>query len=206
MKRALQILAIGLAMGSCSPSVNADEHQSPESVYDGRWWVSVGPQQRAGFVNGAGDCLVWVAHAKWLSHSVEPLEQEITEYYQSHPASRTMPVVEVWQRLVSETRPAEPPKDGERWTNPHGYYDGLYWRQGSEEERKGFLEGYLWCMRRCVKSPPATYSRSTSNYMNRIDAYLKAHPKGDDEAIAAILARFRDNPKSAAAPDHSDQK
>jgi hypothetical protein len=88
--------------------------------------------------------------------------------------------------------PDKPRSGGEKWPNPHGYYDGVWWHQIPESERLGFLEGYIGCMSRDVKQPPEGYSRSASYYDNRIWSYLDAHPKAMNEAIANILSRYRD--------------
>jgi hypothetical protein len=51
-------------------------------------------------------------------------------------------------------------------------------------------------MRTCVSKPTETYSRPAAYYVHRISNYIKTHPKtADDEAIADILSRFRDNPE-----------
>jgi hypothetical protein len=132
----LTLVAGGLA-------VQAQGDQSPRAVkreraYDGRWWSGGEPEERSGFLNGAADCLAYVAHEKWVSsHSIEWLAPKISGYYESHSASRVVPVVEVWRKLISEAPPETPPKGGEVYTNPHGYYDGLYWRPGSDSDHLG---------------------------------------------------------------------
>jgi hypothetical protein len=44
-----------------------------------------------------------------------------------------------------------------------------------------------------VERNPARYSRSVNYYQSRINDYIKRHPEADDEAVAAILHRFRDH-------------
>jgi hypothetical protein len=167
-----------------------------QTTYDGTWWLRANTDEQSGFLSGAGDCLYWVAHAPWLSRWVDDLRQKITSLYTSRPQDRKTPVKEVWRRVLSEAPPARPrPPGGEVWTNPHGYFNGLWWRQSSGAEARGFLEGYLWCLRNCVNGSLETYSHSIEYYEDRIDGYISKHPKADDEAIAAILSRFRDRPK-----------
>jgi hypothetical protein len=206
MKHTLSVAVLVLCVGALFPLVQAQADRSlrapkKEIVYDGQWWSAAEPEERSGFLNGAADCLAEVAHEKWVSRSVEWAVPRITGYYAANSASRAVPVVEVWHKLISEA-PGEPPlKGGEVYTNPHGYYDGLYWRQGSDAEHVGFLRGYLWCLPTKVASPSETYSRPVSYYAEKLDAYFrdfKAHPKGDHEAIAVVLARFRDKPDGQA--------
>jgi hypothetical protein len=129
-----------------------------------------------------------------VSRPIEWAVPRITDYYRTHAADDAVPVVEAWRKVLSEAPPETPPKGGEVHANPHGYYDGLYWCQGSDLERKGFLEGYLWCLRTRVQSPSETYSRSISYYVGKINDYIQKHPKSDEEAIATILSKFRDKP------------
>jgi hypothetical protein len=103
-----------------------------------------------------------------------------------------MLVTAVWRKVLALVPPDKPRSGDEKWPNPHGYYDGVWWHQIPESERLGFLEGYIGCMSRDVKQPSEGYSRSASYYDNRIWSYLDAHPKAMNEAIANILSRYRD--------------
>ena len=189
---------ISAQAGRAQSSNRADKRETKEKVYDGGWWLAGDSDERSGFLDGAADCLTSVAHAKWLSHSVQGLDAKISEYYKTHPQDTGMNVADVWRQMLSESQPTKPAPGGEVWTNPHGYYDGLWWRQGSESENRGFLEGYLWCMRTSVNQPSETYSRPISYYADKISAYIQTHPKADGEAVATILSRFRDRPKPAS--------
>lgn len=174
--------------------------KQPERVYDEKWWSQKDSEEQEGFLNGAADCLVWVAHKKWVSHSVAWARPKITEYYRTHEATGTLPVIEVWHTVLSDAPPDINSPAAEKWTNPHGYYDGQYWREGSMSEHVAFLEGYLECLRTQLVPPTTqTYSRSITYYVDKIDKYIdeKAHPHSDHEAIADILARFRDRPKGS---------
>ena len=196
MIRLLLIVGIILSVvdGSLSAQAPAEHEQvgRTEHVYDGRWWTEADLAEQSGFLNGAADCLTWVAHAKWLTATVEALEKKITQYYQMHPAERAEPIAEVWKKLVSTSRATPSPAGGEVWKNPHGYYNGLWWRQGSDNERLGFLEGYLWCLHTCVERPAEAYSKPAGYYVDKIDSYIQRFPRGNDEPIATILSRFRD--------------
>jgi hypothetical protein len=198
-------LTIALSTGLClscpqtkGDQVNVIVEKKPTKVraYDGTWWLAANDDERMGFLDGAGDCLESAARVTWLTHSVQSLEKKITRHYQAHPADRAILVTEVWRKLLSETKPSKPAPGSEVWTNPHEFLNGTWWVQSSETQQLGFLEGYLWCMRTCVDKPAQVYSRSVNSYADQIVKYILAHPKtAYDEAIAEILARFRDRPK-----------
>ena len=175
--------------------------------YDGNWWKTADRRERSGFLNGASDCLFSVAKAPWLTRSVDELDQRIDDYYKAHDKKRDMTVDKVWKTIIKEAPPDKPrPEGGEVWTGPHGYYDGSYWRQSSELENKGFLEGYIWCMRTCVKSPKENYSLSVNYYFDKIWEYVLKHPKAESEAIADLLARFRYRPSPRHTTMTRDRK
>jgi len=87
-------------------------------------------------------------------------------------------------------------KGGEVYRNRHGFLNGFWYRTGSPSERFGFIEGYVACLRHYVTHPAASYSQAIEYYDARISEYIAAHSNTDDEAIADILRRFRDNPKA----------
>jgi hypothetical protein len=182
--------------GSSRSTQDPARDEARVRMYDGNWWLSVDSEERTGFLNGATDCLLWVAHKKWVTNSRPELdEKEITLYYKSNSLDTKQPVIDTWRKTLLKSPPPSPASDGEVWKKPHGYYNGEFWREGSESSNRGFLEGYLWCLRTCVAQPSETYSKSIDYYWTRIWDYLDAHPKtAYKEAIADILSRFRDPP------------
>jgi hypothetical protein len=201
MRPALSIAVITfLALASLLPALTATEgswqHEAleREGMYDGKWWLSTDPEEQNGFLNGAADCLTWVAHKKWVSHSIAWAIPRINEYYKTHEKSSAESVIEVWHSVLSKAPPDIDSPAAETWSDPHGYFDGGYWREGSNSEHKGFVEGYLSCLRTQGPSPSQSYSRSISYYVREIDQYVKTHPDSYREAIANILAHFRDRP------------
>lgn len=194
------ILAVSLGVGfSHEQEGGTDSPQKAgrrEGTYDGNWWLAAAPDERSGFLNGAADCLTWAAHAKGFSATPDQLGDKITRYYKTHSADITVLVTEVWRRLESREHPARTTPGAESWTNPHWYLDGLWWSQGSKSENVGFVEGYLWCATTYLKSSPDTYSRPVSYYVDQITGYTRSAPQADDEAVATILYRFRDQPKT----------
>jgi hypothetical protein len=181
---------------------------SSDKVYDGDWWQAREVDERHAFLEGVDDCLAWAVHAKPLPEVGHEFDEKITRYYKAHPEARGVPVVEVWRKLAQRTPPAKPTRGGEEWTNPHWDLNGLYWRQlNYESTQQAFLEGYLWCVRACLANPKETYSRPAAYYVHSISRYIETHPKtADDEAIAEILARFRDSTdQHQRAPDRRHQ-
>jgi hypothetical protein len=168
-----------------------------QEVYDGAWWLAADPSERTGFLDGASDCLLSKAHEKWPANTRPEMDQEsITLHYKTNPKDVHASVADVWRKTASKSTRPKPVPGSEVYTNPHGYFDGEFWREGSELANRGFLEGYLWCIRTCVKEPTETYSQSIDYYWTEIWDYLRAHPKtAYNEAIADILSRFRDRPK-----------
>jgi hypothetical protein len=166
------------------------------SNFDGKWWSKVGEQERFGFLNGAADCLTWKAHEKGFSATPEQIKDGITRFYKSHPESADLTVIDIWRRVTEQPpQNKNTPKNGETWKNPHWYLDGYWWRQGSETEQRGFLEGYLWCMHTCAPQTTETYSSSVNYYWDKISDYLQTHPKtAYRQAIADTLAQFCDKP------------
>ena len=168
--------------------------------YNGKWWLSASHDRQAGFLEGAADCLTWVAHEDGFNGTADQLQGRITAYYKKHPAQQAMLVTEVWQdvwsKLAKNTKPSKQPSDGETWNNPHWYLDGNWWRQGSEDEEHGFIEGFLWCMRLRVKKGAEGYPLSDGHYFNKVDQYIRNHPEADDKPVAVILARFSVQPTS----------
>jgi hypothetical protein len=170
--------------------------------YDGNWWGSAEPQERDGYFSGAADCLTWAAYAGrafWGSSAAftnAEVTAEVTKYYRDHPADRKLSVIEVWRNLGPQIGKSTPQtKGGEIYTNPHGYFDGTWYRQASEAERFGFLEGYIGCLRSYLKDSDETYSLPIHEYDDKIWDYISAHPTSYRQAIADILRDFRDRPK-----------
>lgn len=206
MKTAVALIfALGMWVGaSCisaqtartKPANREVKKTEKETVYDGAWWAKAEQEERLGFLEGYSDCLEWDAHAK-LPRAIDHLEDSITVYYKTHPDERNIAVITVWQKVSTQGPPAEPgPPGGEVWTNPHGFLDGQWWRETSEERNLGFVEGYLLCTSTCVNQPLETYSRPASYYVDEISKYVSLHPKADSMAVANILALFHDRQKS----------
>jgi hypothetical protein len=79
--------------------------------------------------------------------------------------------------------------------------DGFWWTDETPDQKLGFIEGYLWCMRTHVPAPAERYSRSASFYVEKIDGFTRAngYSKANREKVALILKRYQDK-KPAATP------
>jgi hypothetical protein len=167
--------------------------------FDGKWWSKTSTEEHSGFINGAADCLTWTAHQKGFNATPEQLTGKIGKFYREHPGSANLPVIEVWKRIWDRTRSSRAAaQPGETWSNPHWYLDGFWWLDQAPDEKQGFVEGYLWCLRTQVGASTDTYSKSPGFYVEKIDSFAMANSntKADRESVASILRRYRDKPAS----------
>jgi len=204
MRKSLFLLVLTLAVSGWSaqlqlPAINAAQESQH---FDGKWWSKTSSEERSGFINGVADCLTWTAHKKGFNATPEQLVDKITRFYEEHPESANLSVIEVWKKLGNKTPPsAASAQPGETWTNAHWYLDGFWWIEDSFEQKQGFVEGYLWCMRAQVTNPSETYSKPVRFYVERIDAFTRANgeSKANREKVALILRRYKDK-KPAVTP------
>jgi hypothetical protein len=201
MRISMLSLVIMLAVSgwSQSPQPAVTTTQTSQH-FDGKWWSKTSADEHSGFINGAADCLTWTAHEKGFNATPEQLVGKITEFYKKHPESADLSVVEVWKKIWDKAPPsAAAAQPGETWKNAHWYLDGFWWLDETQEQKQGFVEGYLWCMRTHVPDSQETYSKSASFYVEKIDAFARAHSnsKAGREKVASILRRYRDKKPSA---------
>jgi hypothetical protein len=194
MRSLYYVIVLTIATGAWSQSAQpVAVAASSKQAIDGVWWAKPEVGVRSGFLNGAADCMTWTAHKKGFNATPEQIMDKIDKYYKTHPGSASLSVIDVWQKVIDHPKVSNAtPDPGETWSNAHWYLNGEWWRQGSEDEQLGFVEGYLWCLRTQVPASIESYSRSANYYRRKIDAFVSAHPKLGHEAIAATLHRFRD--------------
>lgn len=166
------------------------------AAYDGNWWAKADRYERLVFFWGAYDCQRWDAHVSTSYNVPEEAFDEMTKYYEAHPAARSLPVVEVWKKVAAHVRIAKTPKGGEVYSNPHSFLNGFWYRSSAESERFGFLEGYLGCLRTYVRGSAESFPKPIHYYDDQIWDYIKARPAAGGEVVADILYRFRDKPKA----------
>jgi hypothetical protein len=172
---------------------------SAQPRYDRAWWNATDTDQRTEFLAGYGDCALHdlgqgdLANAQW-----NVIEPEITRYYSSHAeAVETVPVLFV--RFGSARPPSTDPAP-EVYPGPHGFFDGDYWRQLSEPERTGFVQGYF----ACYQSGPrghGLHDHPVEWYVDKVSAFYcfagtactDEHVSEDErvpEKIAIVLQRL----------------
>lgn len=179
---------------SQQPNPNAQVAQADQR-FDGKWWSKSSSEEQSGFINGAADCMTWSARKKGFNATPEQLVKKITAFYKKRPQSANLPVIEVWQKVVaSDVSRKSSIAQGQTWTNAHWYLDGFWWRGAAEDERLGFLEGYLWCMRTYVPKSSQKYSKPVQFYLEKVDAFVRANgsSKANREPVALILRRYQD--------------
>ena len=128
-------------------------------TYDAAWWGNLTAEERTKFYSGVIDCYIVEAHGKTYSDGpIESVVQAISTYYQRHPEASRRSVLDV--TLEVSTSDTSPHLAGERhrdpgaeyWDEPHGYFDGEYWRQSVDPERQAFVRGYLACRAKYLHS------------------------------------------------------
>ena len=200
LRKFLLPFVLMLSTGGWSQSQPTVSAVQTNQRFDGKWWSRTGSEEHSGFINGAADCLTWTAHKKGFNATPEQLVDKITKFYREHPESANVSVVDVWERLWTKTPVSAAAQPGDTWKNAHWYLDGFWWLDETPDQKKGFVEGYLWCMKSHVP-PPETYSKPGSFYVEKIDAFARdnADSKADREIVASILRRYKDK-EAAATP------
>ncbi len=167
--------------------------------YDGKWWNAVSKDERTGFLAGYIDCAVYDAGQKNMADaSWDLLEPRITRFYRGNASDLMKPVATVLVQLSSQGSPQKP-KDGESYSEKHGIFDGEYWRQLLDDERLGFVEGYMVCQKQ-YKKPAASLSHEAKWYVAQISKWYGIQPndpseineKRSSKKIADVLYSFKD--------------
>lgn len=205
----LSLVLISTLDGRTQPQRPTVSEAQTGGQFDGTWWLRTSSDEHSGFLDGADDCLTWTAHKQlWTKNQKgyggtwSQMNDAITKFYKDHPESQNLGVVEVWRKVINESnkKPTASSENAEIWKNPHWYMDGFWWLDETQEQKQGFIEGYLWCMRTQVPGPLETYSKSAHFYVEKIDAFTKANAgsKANREKVAVILRRYRDKKETTA--------
>lgn len=164
--------------------------------YDGKWWLSVSSLEQLGYINGSFDCDTWELGDRSVPNSTAEEVQKFVRQFYVDPPHWNAPVFRVIQMF--ESSHTEPLKksgasDGEQWSEPHGYWDGLWWKGAGYPntlEQLGYIEGYLACYQNEAHSPHGTFSKSPADYVSLIGGWYRTG--NEDAKIANVLYKFRD--------------
>lgn len=197
-KRFLWIATVVAALTLCCSALGQRNSLEEKSMnYAGKWWLSVSALEQRGYINGAFDCHIWELGEKSAPNSTaEGVQKFVSQFYEDPPHWR-VPVFRVMGMF--DSRKAGPGKksgvsDGEVWSEPHGYWDGLWWKGAGYPntlEQLGYVEGYLACYVGEAHSPRGTFSKSPVRYVSLISGWYKRTGK-EDAKIADVLFKFLD--------------
>jgi hypothetical protein len=189
---------------------SAVPQESQRVGYDGHWWLSISHRERGGFVAGYVDCYAYEYKGP-EDFSNRPLESYtalITQYYRRDPGALAENVPSALYRF--RDRPTDVVSDtgtvamqGEAaFFEPHGFFDGQYWREITSPGRLGFVEGYLLCHATQSRNEGGAFSKSPDAYRTLITNWYGLNEQTDEmnadrarEKIADVLFGFRDRAK-----------
>lgn len=171
--------------------------------YDGRWWARASVEEQIGFESGASDCAS-AELRRQDSHSRSAQEEceFVTKYYLESPGKSSVLVLDVLAIAGTQVLSDKGPTGGESWTEPHGFWDGQWWREGTAAERLGFVEGYLACYARSEMTQgkfgkaPGRYTQLINNWYGLNEKTGDVDPSRVDIKIADVLLKFRDNARA----------
>ena len=167
-------------------------------LHNGNWWLSISTDEQESYLLGYGDCYVDSLKSKRPPYvENRKLAQLISADYRSVKVKNAELVPAIMKRVwaLNPGKNAPPPtRGGETWTNPHGYFDGLWWKGGSDAEKLGFIEGEVDCFNEEAASR-FRFAMLASDYFKWLDeAYgldqsnSTVH-SSEDAKIADILLR-----------------
>jgi hypothetical protein len=179
-----------------APTSLADQKTSNpviQTTFDGTWWASVNKARQLGFVSGYYDCYRYDLRQRVKSNgSYEEWQEAVTQNYAQLRYNLDSLVPFVLRQVFRTYRRKTPViQGGERWTEPHGFFDGMWWRGATEDEQVGFVEGYIWCRSREATKQRVNFSGNADTYVSRLSEHFE-NPSNEDEKIARALYRFRD--------------
>lgn len=198
MKR---INRIALIVGLLSTSSVA------QTRIDRACWQGTLPRMRYAAIDGAIDCLVYdhghkLPRTPGKSLHKPQLDQRVDAAFAGANSRGTLADVLMDLRLYSNSPRSTP--GGESYPEKHGYFDEYYWIQSAEDERTGFLIGYLSCGRE-LRVPMSQVEK----LQQQIESWYESHQappdakEGRNEKIADVIAQIR---KQNHIPKKREQK
>jgi len=188
-------LCTAIALGQDMESAPFKLQATGQQRFDRKWWTSVDSEEQQGFILGFSDC-----YGDTLRHKVRSdatnveFRKAVNDFYTTHTDQNSTDVPELVIRLLRTLKSSvHQLPGGEVWNEPHGFLDGQYWNESTENERTGFLEGYIKCYENYTRRPRVRFSRTASEYSELLTRYFE-NPGADhtDEKIAHVLHRFGD--------------
>lgn len=168
--------------------------------FDGKWWTSLDSDEQYGFIVGFIDCYQDTLRRKIRSRATtQEYQRALDQFYAKHTDKNSVPVTDLMVTLVQTLKTSTHYlPGGEVWTEPHGFLDDQYWRESTDKERIGFLEGYIHCYQKYMRRPQVRFSRTAEEYSELLSKYFD-DPAVDhtDEKIADVLHRFAARPVPA---------
>ena len=195
---------IGVAQGGTIKNRDADAGNAVKSIkfriqtsgekrFDGKWWSSADSDEQRGFIIGYIDCYYDTVRRRVRSKAItEEYQKALSQFYAAHPDQSSTTVPELMAKLVQTLKTSvQRQPGGEVWNDRHGYLDGQWWRESTDKERIGFLEGYTSCYQQYAKSSRVRFSRTAEEYSELITRYFE-DPSVDHtaEKIAHVLHRL----------------
>jgi hypothetical protein len=150
---------------------------------DGNWWKGVSSEERMGSLFGIVDCLTYEASPPVLIAGKFAVEaQKISHKYEIGVIPSSTLAIDAL--LKGHEVINKLPEGAERYGNG-------FWRQNSDDARRGFIEGYISCMKYVGRS--TCYSPTTDVYVEKLNQVYNANdrngmdaPEYDGPVAAAI--------------------
>lgn len=178
-------------LGAAQKAVSAE---APSSSFGRQWFANATRPEIGGFLNGYYDCLpdpAIRALPGW-SMSNSEMTDRIADYYAQHGADLSVAQVATAIAKASPGRTRDP--HAEAHPGRHGFFDGLWWKGGSDSERLGYVEGFLTCLKR-----PTTAKRSRG-IEEAVTAWYAGNPDRESSPIASVLQQVLKASEPKAAP------
>jgi hypothetical protein len=178
--------------------------------HDGRWWLSISTEEQQSYQLGYEDCYVDSLKLKSPPYvEIGKLARLITASYRDGKTESTVLVPAVTKRVWAANagrKSALPPKGGETWTEPHGYFNGLWWKGASDAEKLGFVEGETDCFNE-EESSHVRFPLAASEYVKSLDEAYRlelnrpvSRLPEDTKIPDALLQKGERKPGSAPRP------
>ncbi len=141
-------------------------------------------------MSGVSDCLRWEHRpgVKWRFRNIEEGMALVDKFYGIDSNRKT--TVEDALKVIGAPQPQDQNGPGVQvWTEPHGYYDGMWWSDDGPAQR-GFLEGYI----SCVPNGKSLYPQPLDSYVEAINTwYSEDPPERIWEKVPIVLSKFKGN-------------